>query len=293
MNKKFPGSTFSILLAVAALASISYSHSGRAGTEVHYGPVVNMGNGTIRAYLAVDSADVPVELGVVMDGRALDGLPAEPSTTGRCFDLNGNGRIDAGSECEGDHEVVLALPSVVSDRWDIPFQWLAVNWNVHGHAPPGIYDLPHMDFHFYIANEASVRAIGTGSCGFFIDCEHFKRATQPVTGKYVDSRHVSVDAAVAAMGNHLVDTTAPELAKPPKKFTHTFIFGAYDGRITFYEPMVTREYLLSKPVMCAPIKQPSAWQISGYYPARYCIRHHDKVDKYTVSLEGLEMRKAE
>ena len=293
MSKRISGSTSAFLLAVAALACVFYGTAAHAGTGVHYGPIAKLGNGTVRTYFAVDSAGEPVELGVLVDRAALDGLPSEPSTSGRCFDLNGNGRIDAKSECEGDHEFVLALPAAVSERSDIPFQWIAANWNVHGHAPPGIYDLPHMDFHFYITDEASVRAIGTGSCGFFIDCEQFKRATRPVPAKYVDSRHVSVGAAVAAMGDHLVDTTAPELAKPPKKFTHTFIFGAYDGRITFFEPMITREYLLSNPIMCAPIKQPAAWQISGYYPTRYCIRHHEKADKYTVSLEGMAMHKAQ
>ncbi|MDX1431911.1 MAG: hypothetical protein R3286_05625 [Gammaproteobacteria bacterium] len=292
MSKHFSDSTSPSRLAMALMATLFCVDAAHAGTTVHYGPVVGMGNGTMRTYLAVNAADEPVELGVVMDRSTLDGLPAEPNAAGRCFDLNGNGGIDGHSECEGDYEYVLAFPANVADRADVPFQWITLNWNVRGHAPPGIYDLPHIDFHFYIANEASVRAIKLGSCGFFIDCKDFERASQPVPAKYVDARHVSVGAAVGAMGNHLVDTASPELGKPPKKFAHTFIFGAYDGRITFYEPMITREYLLSNPVKCMPIKQPAAWQVSGYYPTRYCIRYHEKADKYTVSLEGLEMRKA-
>ena len=212
---------------------------------------------------------------------------------GRCFDLNGNGRIDGSSECEGDYEYVLAMPSVVADRRDIPIQWVGLNWNPAGHAPPDIYDLAHFDFHFYIDSEQSVRAIRTGPCGFFIDCDDFERATLPVPARYIDHRHVNVDAAVAAMGNHLIDTTSPEFGKPPRKFTHTWIFGAYDGRITFYEPMITHEFFMSRQNVCAPIKQPDAWQIAGYYPRRYCIRYHDGARKYTVSLEGLELREAE
>jgi hypothetical protein len=270
-----------------------YPSSGQGSTGIHYGTPVDMGRGTVRTYLAFDADGKPMELGILLSADAFDGLPAEHSTSGRCFDLNGNGRIDKSGECEGDHEFVLAMPSVVADRRDIPFQWVGVNWNVHGHAPPGVYDLPHFDFHFYIANEASVRAIGVGPCGFFIDCDDFKRATQPVPAKYVDSRHVNVDAAVAAMGNHLIDSTSGEFAKPPRKFTHTWIFGAFDGRITFYEPMITHEFLMTRPNICVPIKQPSAWQISGYYPTRYCIRHHDRARKYTISMEGLAYRKAE
>lgn len=283
---------YSALSLLIAAASFINPADAAAESNVHYGAPVGMGNGTVRTYLAFDQGGKPMELGVLMDADALQGLPAERTTSGRCFDMNGNGRIDESGECEGDHEYVLALPAVVADRWDIAFKWVGLNWQVHGHIPPGTYDLPHFDFHFYIANEAAVRAIRTGSCGIFMDCDDFKRATQPVPAKYVDHRHVSVGAAVAAMGNHLIDTTAPEFAKPPRKFTHTWIYGAYDGRITFHEPMITREFLLTRPNVCAPIKQPQAWQISGYYPTRYCMRYHERANKYTVSLEGLEYRES-
>jgi hypothetical protein len=253
-------SVFSLLLSVLALAVWAYPGPGLGSTKVHYGEPVNMGNGTIRTYLAL---------------------------------MNGNGRIDGSSECEGDFEFALALPSAVAGRSDIPFRWVAVNWNGEGHEPHGVYDLPHFDFHFYIASEESVRKIGVGSCAFFIDCADFERATRPVPAKYVHDHHVNVNAAVAAMGNHLIDTTSPEFADPPRKFTHTWIFGAYDGSITFYEPMITHEFLMTRRNICVPIKQPQAWQIAGYYPSRYCIRYHDSANKYTVSLEGLEYRKAE
>lgn len=286
-------SVISLLLSLAATALCVYPDSGRASTDIHYGAPVNMGQGTIRTYLAFDGAGLPMELGILMDRDAFDGLPARRSTTGRCFDMNGNGRIDDSGECEGDYDYDLALPSIVANRPGIPFRWIGVNWQVEGHIPPGIYDLPHFDFHFYIASQEAVRGIATGPCGIFMDCAHFERATQPVPAKYVDHRHVNVGAAVAAMGNHLIDTTAPEFAKPPRKFTHTWIFGAYDGRITFYEPMITREFFMSRPNVCTPIKQPQAWQIAGYYPTRYCIRFHQRANKYTVSLEGFENRKAE
>lgn len=290
---KFNRLAIALLLSASGVALCVYPATGRASSDIHYGAPVAVGHGTMRSYLALDAAGEPIELGILMDSGAFDGLPGGLSTTGRCFDLNANGRIDESGECEGDYEYVLPLPAVTEDRWDIPFQWIAVNWNAHGHVPPGIYDLPHFDFHFYIANEAAVHAIGLGSCGIFMDCEHFKRATQPVPAKYVDHRHVNVDAAVARMGNHLIDSSAPEFAKPPRKFTHTWIFGAYDGRITFYEPMITREFFMTMPNVCTAIKQPAAFQLSGYYPTRYCIRHHARADKFTVSLEGLEYHKAE
>ncbi|MGH8662238.1 MAG: hypothetical protein ACREUB_10830 [Burkholderiales bacterium] len=39
------------------------------------------------------------------------------------------------------------------------------------------------------------------------------------------------------MGNHLIDPTSPEFKG--KKFTRSWIYGVYGGRVTFYEEMVT------------------------------------------------------
>ncbi len=126
-----------------------------------------------------------------------------------------------------------------------------------------------------------------------MDCTQFEKATKPVPAGYVHKDHVNVNAAVAAMGNHLIDLSSPEFANPPQKFTHTWIFGAYDGQITFYEPMITVDYLRAKTNRCTAIKQPQAWERPGHYPTRYCVRYHDKADKYTVSLEGFTYRNAE
>jgi hypothetical protein len=94
------------------------------------------------------------------------------------------------------------------------------------------------------------------------------------------------------MGNHLINARSPELAKNGPAFTHTFIFGAYDGHITFLEPMVTQAYIASKPDTCAPIKQPEAWEIAGWYPTRYCVRYLEATARYTVSIEDFVQRAA-
>ena len=69
-----------------------------------------------------------------------------------------------------------------------------------------------------------------------------------------------------AMGNHLIDLTGPEFNG--QRFTRSWIFGIYDGRITYYEEMLSRDYLLSKPDTCNPIKAAAAVGQAGYYPTR-------------------------
>lgn len=195
----------------------------------------------------------------------------------------------------GDYERVLAFPEGLLERLDTPVRWVGFNWNPEGHAAPAPppWAAPHFDFHFYIATLEEVQAIRPGTCGELIDCDDFERATLPIPEKYLPYDHIDVGAAVPAMGNHLIDKNSPELLDPSVPFTHTFIYGAYDGRITFLEPMITREFLLTRPNICAPIKAPQAWTVGGYYPTEYCMRHLENENAHTVSLERFVLRTAE
>jgi hypothetical protein len=125
-----------------------------------------------------------------------------------------------------------------------------------------------------------------------VDCEDFERGIKPVPAKYVARDYVDLQVVAPDMGNHLIDTTSPELRDPPVKFTHTFIYGAYDGKITFYEPMITAEFLLSNPDVCVPLKLPDAYEMAGYYPTQYCMRRVADEELYTISLEGFVHRVA-
>jgi hypothetical protein len=60
----------------------------------------------------------------------------------------------------------------------------------------------------------------------------------------------------------------------------------------FYEEMVTRAHLLSKPNACTPIKSPKAVEVTGFYPTVSCIRNSAASGEYTVSMEGFVLRTA-
>jgi Hypothetical protein TTHB210 len=282
--------------AYLALTVFFVSGSVAARGDTFSGGDQKLGNGTIKTYAELGANGKPIAIGVTFTRQALEGLPVTKTTTGRCFDINKNGRIDPASECEGDYEYRLAMPEKLSVRGDIPFKWVGFNWHPGGHVPPGIFDLPHFDMHFYMVSHKEIDAIRLGACDIFINCDDRKRALVPVKPKYVHPDHINVGATVSLMGNHLINSKSPEFGRTPdtkKKFTHTWIFGAYDGKITFYEPMITLEYLQSRPKSCFNIKSPKAWQKAGYYPTRYCIRYNAGDGKYTVSLEDLVLRNAE
>ena len=255
------------------------------------GTPASLGNGTVTTYAEVDAAGAPKVIGLMFTAGAVENPPAALSDGHHCFDLNKNGKIEPEKECIPTHEYVMPLPSELARRADLPFKWVLLNWNPQGHIPPGVYDRPHFDVHFVIEPIANIFAIQSGPCGpEHVRCDQFAIARKPPPANYVPASHIDVGAVVPAMGNHLVDVAGPEFKG--ETFKHSWIFGAYDGRVTFYEEMVDRAYLITKPSACTPIPAQEAVATSGYYPTQSCIRYAAERNTYTVSLEGFAMRSA-
>ncbi len=279
-----------VFITVTSTVVIGCSPTGEITQRVH-GQTVEIGNGTVSTYAEFDDSGVPTAIGVVYPAGALQGLPAEPSDRHHCFDRNGDGQLEAATECIPTHEFVIPLPDAVSTRSDIPFKWVLFNWNPAGHIPPGIYDVPHFDAHFYMVPIASVLALEDGPCGLeFMRCDQYELAKKPLPANYMNPDFQDVDAVVPAMGNHLIDLTGPEFNG--QVWERSWIFGVYDGEVTFYEEMLTRAFILSEPDVCFPVKSPAAVGRSGFYPTESCIRHDAVTGEYTVSMEGFEFREA-
>jgi hypothetical protein len=283
------------LLIGAAAFVVWGTQAALADAVMVYSEAKRLGDGFAQVYAELDGAGAPRVIGVSFDQGMLAGLPDMPNSWSRCFDKNGNGQIDPHGECNGDYELRFALPQELLQSGVTPFKWVSVNWNPMGHphpAPP-VWAVPHFDFHFYIMPADAVAQIRPGPCSELIDCDDFERAQIPVPAGFVHADHIDVGAAVPDMGNHLIDSQSPELVVAGREFTHTFIFGAYDGHVTFYEPMITLAYFETRPDLCVPIKQPTAWEAEGSYPTTYCIRHLADDERYTVSLENFVRRTAD
>ena len=274
------------LLALAGCAAV--------GTQAPAGRTMGwqlpVGHGTATGYAEFESGGAPSAIGVVLSATALEGLPTG-SDMHRCYGRDKDGAVDAATQCEQTFEHVLPLPDAAAARADVPFKWVLLNWNPHGHIPPGVYDVPHFDVHFEMAPIADVFAIEPGPCGpEKVRCDQFRIAKKPLPPNYIHADFRDVDAVVPAMGNHLIDLTGTEFHKQP--FTHSWIYGVYDGKVIFYEQMVSRAYLLGKPDACAPIKSPKAVAVSGYYPTLSCVRHDARTGDYRVSMEKFAFRTA-
>lgn len=254
---------------VGAPATLDRAGYDQPGMHRQYGTPRKLGDGMARTYVVLSErgARTPVELGVALDERALDELPAA-----------------------GSHPLDLELPA----HAPAPYRLVEVDWNANGHVPEGVYTVPHFDFHFYTITAAERDAIDPS------DPAYAAKASNLPAGDYVPPFYVvpGPPALVAEprMGVHWVDLRSPELQallghpEAYQPFTKTFIYGSWDGRFTFFEPMITRDYLLAHPDVVTPIPVPAAYPQSGYYPTAYRVTYDAQAKEYRVALAGLTAR---
>lgn len=222
-----------------------------AGT--YEGPPVAIGQGQARTFVVLDERGQASTLGIRLSEGALSGLPAD-----------------------GEREYPLNLPEEAAGTG---YDHVTVDWNPHGHIPPGIYDKPHFDFHFYVIDKEQRNAITLEGD----DLERARKAPEPahMPADYV----LPPGTEVPGMGAHAVDPGSDEFQGKP--FTQTFIYGFYDGRIVFVEPMMTLEFLASRPAVSTPVQQPELHDPAFAYPTGYGVRYDAASAEYEIRLEGL------
>jgi len=221
-----------------------------------YGPSIAMGKGKVRTWLSRDAQGNPASIGFTMTKEALESMPSIQTVSA----------------------FMLALPDEATEK--TPFKHVMIDWNPQGHEPAGIYTVPHFDFHFYIQPMNEVMAIPT------YDKAPAKFDNVPAAA-YLPVDFVKGPGGVPAMGAHWSDVTSPEFKGQP--FTETFVFGSYDGKVTFWEQMVTLDFLKTNPNLDKAIRQPAKFETQGYYPTRYSIRTNADGSQ-DVAMDGLTRR---
>ncbi|MFD2512820.1 hypothetical protein ACFSRY_02970 [Pontibacter locisalis] len=245
------------------LKALSVGEAKARKTTIYYGPATPVGKGTARTWVETNEKGEPLAVGVNLSDKAAATLP---------------------------HEVTVYMLQMPKNIKSVLYNFVMLDWNPAGHAPDHFYASPHFDFHFYMAEEGDVLNIPSG----------LHAHTPEFEANYVPADHVTgaglanMGEAIPAMGVHWIDALSPELHG--KAFTKTFIYGSYNNKVTFHEPMITLAYLqeliLNEPVV-TPVPQPKHVQMSGYHPQTYTIEHDGKQSAYKVSLSDLVYRKAQ
>ena len=250
------------LLAVAVF--VTSCQKGRDEYNgIFKGPEQKFQHGKAWTWIQLDKHNKPERIGISIDEAAMNSL-------------------DPGNAHEGGHQHVNGISLKFHPRANCtPFMHALLDWNPHGHEPEGIYDQPHFDFHFYMTSEADRLAIPP----YTVDSTGFLNF--PPQG-YLPQLYVPVPGGVPQMGAHWVDVTSPELNG--QLFTQTFIYGSYNGNVTFYEPMITKAFLDANPSFERTFPVPAKFAQSGYYPTKMRIQKIDGVTN--IILEGFVYRQA-
>jgi len=249
-----------LLLAVAVIvSSCKKDNDDKAG--IFKSPEVKVHDGKAWTSVKINKRGDPEQLAITIDDAALNSLP-----------IGGEGGHD---HSDGNNWILKFHPKASV----IAFDHAGLDWNPAGHEPEPIYGKPHFDFHFYMISPEAVAAIPP----YETDSLKFKNWPAP---DYFPVNYFNAGGGVPQMGAHWIDLTSPELNGQP--FTQTFIYGSYDGKVNFYEPMITLEFLKNNSNFERNIPQPAKVQKSGYYPTRLRVVKHDGLTE--IILDGFAYR---
>ena len=229
------------------------------------GEEVSVHGGRAWTWTKIGKKGAPEKIGVTLTDAALNSVPIGNGTTG-----HGHGH-------SAENNWVIKFNKVAGTV--LPFNFVLMNWNPNGHDPVTIYDKPHFDVHFYTSTPEEVLAIPP----YDADSLKFKNVPRP---EYLPAAYVNTGHNLQQMGAHWVDVTSPELHGKP--FTETFIFGTFDGEITFYEPMITLDFLKNQKNYERKIPVPTKFQETGWYPTIMRVVKHD--GETEIVLDGFVYR---
>lgn len=242
------------------------SNTAARSTEVEYntfyGPAVQSGDGYVRSWVNITHDDIPLAIGIEFTRGVLTQHP-EP-----------------GEETHA-HHALLRLHQKAKDL--MPFDHITMGYMVIGHPPPGIYSVPHFDFHFYkmpLEQRLAIPEFATAPNLF---------NNLPPAGYIPPAYFRAPNEGIAQMGTHFIDLLSPEFQGQP--FTHTFIYGSYDGKVTFLEPMITQAFFQSGATVHKAIRQPQLFDpVNKYYPTRYNIWKNESNNRHYVAMDQMVLR---
>ncbi len=238
----------------------------KTNETTYYGPAVSLGNGKAQTFITINKGGRPSAMGVALNEKALENLP-----TG-----------DGGHSHRVNHavsfEYVLQFPKQAEAT---PFKFMTLDWAPQGHDPAGIYDIPHFDFHFYmISNEERLTITPLESMDPEIPL-----------AKYIPVPYIQLPGRVPKMGVHWLDPRSPELAG--ETFTRTFIYGTYKEKVAFMEPMISLDYIKSKPTNVDEIPLPTNFQVNGFYPSKNEVKYSPIRKEYLVMFTDFNFKMAD
>ena len=236
-----------------------------AKLTVFKGPNVALGYGKVRSWISVDSNGNPNEIGIEITPESFKNLSNDNSKS-----------------VPPDGETII-IPLQLKATELTPFDHIGLNWNPHGHQPAGVFDVPHFDIHFFMISAEEQLAIPAWSPETDAAFNNY-----PLTG-YMPADYFTPPGPATAepqMGKHWLPVNLGAYLP----FSKIMIYGSFNGKFIFVEPMITLDYLLSNIDFSANYSQPEHFEKAGNYPTKYNIYHDDLSGNTYISLSNFVAR---
>src|SRR5215204_968520 len=241
-------------VALLVFSSCKKDNNEKKEEKVFKGDVQTFQHGKAWTWYEEDANKNPVRLAIAFDDEAMNSLE-------RPNDGESGGHHHSNSSLKLHPKALAATP----------FQHALLDWMPNGHQP--FFGEAHFDFHFYMTSEAERIEIPP----YEVDNTKFLK----VPGvQYMSTNYIAVPGGVPQMGTHWVDVTSPALNGGT--FTETFIYGTYDSKVTFYEPMITEKFVRENQSFERAIPQSAKYQITGWHPTKMRMEKKDGVTSFIL-----------
>lgn len=166
---------------------------------------------------------------------------------------------------------LIPLPEVAREQTF--FDHISLDWNPHGHEPVGVYTKPHFDIHFYHPTVKEVAAV---------DCSVQSLIPADIVADgFALPDLTAAGSCVPGMGIHAAPVS--DFA-PDYNFEETFIYGYYGSELTFFEPMITKEFFLEKKEVERELANPVTFNlIPQSLPHSYSVTYDEASDLYRLT----------
>ncbi len=257
-RKLFVATSMTLLMSATAIGmACSSSPTTADNTHTFKGSKIAVGQGTAWTEMTVGDGNSLEGLALVFTPEALVGLPPTLPAT----------------------EYIIPLPSEAPAT---VFNHVGVNWQPQGHAPATIYSVPHFDIHFYLISSQERDAMTPADPAFAT------KALRVPDAAHLPAGFGSDPMPIPRMGSHWADPNSHEFHG--SAFTSTLIYGFYDAKMVFIEPMMAKSFIESNPNFSAPIVTPTAYPKSGRYPTIYSVTYDASAREYRVKLASFVSR---
>jgi hypothetical protein len=238
---------------------------GTDNTTTYYGSAVKVGDDSARSYVKVDASGNPTAIGIAIPHAAMMNIP-EQTPFGSSF--------------------LLPIPNQGNSK--LPFKHITFDYNPHGHDPKPTFEVEHFDAHFYTITETEKLAIQLQNQGDTAKMYKDPISTDIPAGY---TGYVTIPGGgpripvggVPMMGWHFSDSTQPVTV-----FDHVMIYGFYNAKMNFMEPMVTKAFLDSHTDVTRNIPQPQTYLNAGnFWPTKYRIYYNSATQTHFIEMNTM------